>query len=211
MQSMLRCPDVEVLRLAIADLQQTQAAQVTVENGIVTFVSRRLKREWETRESARQRQARCREKKTENGPVTDLSQREVYTGNGIQENAFSENDAPGTGPTIDELFKRFWAVYPRPESLKKARSAFIKARIDEQELVKILEWLAVAMQSEQWQNPSMIPHPATLLNQRRWEAAAPPPPSGGLKIANNQRNTAQSANGIEFDPDKLPGYSKACH
>lgn len=206
MQSMLRCPDVQVFRAAVADLHQTQAAQVTIENGIFTFVSRRLQREWQSRESARERQRACRERKAENGNVTGMSQPAVYD-NGIKEyNDFNENEGGHQAPSIDELFSRFWAVYPRKESLRKAKAAFIKAQISEPLLMEILEWLGQAMLSEQWQNPSMVPHATTLLNQRRWEAA--PPPMGKVTNATNRGSVHESANGIEFDPGKLPGYTQ---
>ena len=209
LQSLLRCPNLETFRLAVADLQQTQAAQVTIENGIITFVSRRLLREWQARESARERQAACRKRKNENAGVTDLSQPAVYTDNGIKEyNLLSENEGAGMPPSPDELFKRFWLIYPRKESLQKARAAFIKARIDENLLVDILEWLGRAIESEQWQNPSMVPHAATLLNQRRWEGAPPPPPLKGVTNGANRGNMRESTKRIEFDPDQLPGYQQ---
>jgi hypothetical protein len=38
----------------------------------------------------------------------------------------------------------------------------------------MLKWLDRGKRSEQWQDRTKIPHPATWLNQRRWEADPPP-------------------------------------
>lgn len=49
-----------------------------------------------------------------------------------------------------------------------------KIRAD-RDLISILDWLELAKKSEQWQDVSKIPHPSTIINQRRWEGSAPPP------------------------------------
>ena len=60
------------------------------------------------------------------------------------------------------------------ESPKTAKSAFLKLNPDAELLAVMLVWLEKAKQSQQWQDKSKIPHPATWLNQRRWEGDPPP-------------------------------------
>jgi hypothetical protein len=67
-------------------------------------------------------------------------------------------------------FESFWEAYPRKVGKKAARKAWERAT-DKPELSIIL--LAVEQQKglEQWKkdNKKWIPHPATWLNQGRWD------------------------------------------
>jgi hypothetical protein len=85
----------------------------------------------------------------------------------------------GNGVRSSQLFAAFWnhAIYPRLESPKAARKAWDKLGVDDVMFTLMLRWLEQARKSEQWQDKSLIPHPATWLNQRRWEGDPPPLPS----------------------------------
>jgi len=67
-------------------------------------------------------------------------------------------------------FDEFWNVYPRKTGKKAARRAWDKAS-DRPPLQEILQTISLAKQSEQWRKDSgmFIPHPATWLNQGRWD------------------------------------------
>jgi hypothetical protein len=54
-------------------------------------------------------------------------------------------------------------AYPR----KVAKGAAVKAWPGDEHLPAILA--ALAWQAKNWTDPKFIPHPATYLNQRRWE------------------------------------------
>ena len=72
---------------------------------------------------------------------------------------------------VNILFDRFWAAYPRHEAKQAALRAFEKLNPDENLLGTILDAVEVQKKSDQWtrDNGQFIPHPATWINQRRWE------------------------------------------
>lgn len=69
------------------------------------------------------------------------------------------------------LFDRFWSVYPRHVNKQGAMKAFDKLKVDEELLEKMITAVERQKKSEQWSrdNGQYIPHPATWLNQHRWE------------------------------------------
>lgn len=68
-------------------------------------------------------------------------------------------------------FDRFWSVYPRKTAKAKARIAFDKAlsKTDVGTMIRAIAWQS---QTEQWMR-GIIPHPATWLNQERWDDEPP--------------------------------------
>lgn len=64
-------------------------------------------------------------------------------------------------------FEEFYKAYPRHIGKKAAWKAYLKSDIP-QRLV-ILVAIERQKRSQQWQDPKYIPHPATWLNQSRWE------------------------------------------
>ena len=65
-------------------------------------------------------------------------------------------------------FQNFWEVYPRRTGKKTALQAWNKINPDN-ELQKImLDAIERNKQTKQWQSRRFIPHPATWLNQERW-------------------------------------------
>lgn len=73
-------------------------------------------------------------------------------------------------------FDRFWAAYPRHTAKDVARKAFAKLNPSEELLTTILTAIDRQKASSQWQRDGgqYIPHPATWLNQRRWEDEVTP-------------------------------------
>jgi uncharacterized protein YdaU (DUF1376 family) len=70
---------------------------------------------------------------------------------------------------VDEGFEAFWESYPRKTGKGAARNAWAKAKLPEIDL--ILSALHKAKKSPDWlkERGAYIPHPATWLNQCRWE------------------------------------------
>lgn len=68
-------------------------------------------------------------------------------------------------------FNEFWKEYPKKVSKQEAIKAFNKLSPDTILLDKILKALSTQKRSSDWtrDNGQYIPHPATWLNQRRWE------------------------------------------
>jgi hypothetical protein len=69
-------------------------------------------------------------------------------------------------------FTAFWAAYPRKTAKDKARLAFPRA-IAKASLATMLAALSRQREWEQWRR-GVIPHPATWLNQARWNDEEPP-------------------------------------
>jgi len=76
----------------------------------------------------------------------------------------------------DELlihFDRFWATYPRKVSKSVAKQVWIKKKLDNKAdiIIADVEKRKVTCGADCWLNErkTFIPHPATYLNQERWE------------------------------------------
>lgn len=82
-------------------------------------------------------------------------------------------------------FSTFWDIYPRKTGKGNAENSFNKIKPDSELLNKMIEAIKQQMKSEQWQKDKgqFIPHPATWLNQKRWEDD---PEIKGLSIINNK-------------------------
>jgi DNA-binding MarR family transcriptional regulator len=77
-------------------------------------------------------------------------------------------------PPISPLacgFDTFWKEYPRKIAKPNALKAYKQLKVDDKLLKAILAGLAKWQETDQWQKDKgrFIPHPATFLNQRRWE------------------------------------------
>lgn len=69
------------------------------------------------------------------------------------------------------LFERFWTAFPRKAGKGAAEKAWAKCRFTESDTERVLSAIRAQSASEQWRKDGgrFIPHPATWLNQRRWE------------------------------------------
>lgn len=78
-----------------------------------------------------------------------------------------------------QMFTEFWAVYPKRAGKVAAEAAWLKLNPSKALQSKILAAIETAKKSRQWQREGgqYIPHPATWLNQRRWEDEAAMPPA----------------------------------
>jgi len=74
-----------------------------------------------------------------------------------------ETTSTGASP---EDFDTFWQAYPR--KVGKA-AAFGKWKSRKPPLTEVLKALEVQKRCEQWQDITLVPHPETWLNQKRWE------------------------------------------
>ncbi len=75
------------------------------------------------------------------------------------------------GSSYSQDFLAFWAAYPRKAGKGAAWRSWLGLRPSSELAQRILEAVAAHSKSEQWQRESgrFIPHPATWLNQKRWE------------------------------------------
>lgn len=92
---------------ALEDLSSTGVAHVTQRNGVVTLICRRLKREHNSRESARLRKQKSREKNTSHTKVTSAyayaSGSERKGGSGERETVELPSGFP---PSVDDAIRR---------------------------------------------------------------------------------------------------------
>ena len=72
---------------------------------------------------------------------------------------------------LTTLFDRFWEKYPKKKAKKRALSIFTKLKPSAQLVDTMLQALEEQKRSKQWTEDEgrYIPHPATWLNQARWE------------------------------------------
>lgn len=68
-------------------------------------------------------------------------------------------------------FESFWSAYPRKVAKPAALKAWSKAKPTDKQIAAILDDVRNRHNSDEWQknDGQFIPHPATYLNQRRWE------------------------------------------
>lgn len=95
---------------------------------------------------------------------TPKEQRRERQGNNINKNVLKN----GNLLYIDH-FDAFYKAYPRKVGKAPARKAFDKLKVTETMLSDIMTAIERDKASKQWQDRQYIPHPATWLNQRRWE------------------------------------------
>ena len=82
-------------------------------------------------------------------------------------------------------FEAFWQAYPRKIGKDAAIRAFAKRRFTEEQRRHVLAAVAVQRGWEQWTRDGgqFIPHPATWLNEGRWQDEAPAVSTGGDRFA----------------------------
>lgn len=95
----------------------------------------------------------------------------------------------------DEMnFEDFWAAYPRKSGKGAARNSFKRART-KAAVEDIFAGLAKFLQAEPWRGDiQFCPHPATWLNQERWDDEYEAP---GSAIDNAILNAARLADSEE--------------
>lgn len=105
----------------------------------------------------------------------------------------------------ENLFDLFWDEYPRKTAKAVAKKSWMKLKPDIELFEKMIAALAWQKQSKQWADDSIIPHPATWLNQRRWEdeppealapSGPPKPPPMSFREQAHQRSQQLRRQGI---------------
>ena len=112
-----------------------------------------------------------------------IEQNETKTLN--NNNNKNENNNKNKKQKTSLLFDRFWDVYPRHVNKQAAMRAFEKLKVDDELLDTILKAIEKQKTSDQWtkDNGQFIPHPATWLNQRRWEDETTKATNGGKTVS----------------------------
>ena len=87
--------------------------------------------------------------------------------------------SPRPRDEIAELFDVFWSTYPRKTAKANALKSWRKIKPDKPLAQRIILAVREQAKTSQWtrDDGQYIPHPATWLNQRRWEDEIEPSPS----------------------------------
>lgn len=74
-------------------------------------------------------------------------------------------------PAEPGLFDEFWQAYPKKKAKDDARKAFAKRKPDRDLLARMIAAIREQVKTPDWQKDGgqFIPHPATWLNDGRWE------------------------------------------
>lgn len=92
----------------------------------------------------------------------------------------TKNQEPVSSGVDLDSFATFWTEYPRKVAKPEAMKAWIKAKPDAELVAAIMAGLRRAKTSRDWtkDDGQFIPHPATWLNQQRWEDESAVPAGG---------------------------------
>lgn len=159
--------------LTITCLTELLGAGVVSRNGSGALFSRRMVRDEENRAKDRKRQQKCREVESSHATVTVLVT--PLSDNDIE--VLDSDSKDSKAFELQEAFERFWTAYPvgRKFDKKKAFATWKRLKPDGlQALLSLSKW----KECKQWQDPNLIPHLSTFLNQERWKAH---PPAEGSK------------------------------
>jgi hypothetical protein len=82
----------------------------------------------------------------------------------------SSSKVSNNGLITPIMFDKFWKIYPRSTNKGKALTAWNKlCNKKDRPTWKVIKYAILdQIESEQWQNPTFIAHPATWLNNSRW-------------------------------------------
>jgi hypothetical protein len=98
-------------------------------------------------------------------------------------------------------FDRFWETYPRKTAKQEAIKAFEKLKPDAMLIETMVKAIERQKQSAQWQEDGgrYIPHPATWINQRRWEDVLPAKGPEKLKVVNAAKYDQREYHESDFE------------
>ena len=125
--------------------------------------------------------------------VNDCLTRKGKEGKGKE----GKEEQPCAGPS-DE-FESFWRLYPRKTARGAALKAWEKLRPDAALRARMAAAVAAQSRSAQWTKDGgqFVPHPATWINQKRWEDEAGPVDSGGRVVGGAAPIPGKYARAIE--------------
>lgn len=143
-----------------ADLEAVNSKVVTASNaGKASARARALKKQQELNERST--------------GVDDQLQRNV---NHIDTDTDTDKKTKSSSPAADDLFPKFWKLYPNKKGKAAAEKAWKKLKVTDDLFNLIAQGLAKQCASQAWTKDGgqFIPHPSTWLNGKRWEDEVKP-------------------------------------
>jgi len=112
-----------------------------------------------------------------NGCSTDVADPLQRNGNHIDTDTDTDKNIKSTPPMAEDLFPKFWKLYPNKKGKAAAQKAWAKLHVTDDLFNLIAQGLARQCVSPGWTKDGgqFIPHPATWLNGKRWEDEIAPP------------------------------------
>ena len=119
----------------------------------------------------------------------------------------TDKNTKSSSPAADDLFPKFWTLYPNKKGKAAAEKAWKKLKVTDDLFTLIAQGLAKQCASQAWLKDSgqFIPHPATWLNGKRWEDEIPSAPTNvhllpvnrhtNFEIRDYKAGTKENANG----------------
>ncbi|PWD04097.1 DUF1376 domain-containing protein [Pseudomonas amygdali pv. lachrymans] len=88
----------------------------------------------------------------------------------------TDKNIKSSSPSADDLFPKFWKIYPNKKGKAAAEKAWKKLKVTDDLFTLIAQGLAKQCASLAWTKDGgqFIPHPATWLNGKRWEDEVQP-------------------------------------
>lgn len=123
--------------------------------------------------------------------VADPLQRNV---NHTDTDTDTDKNTKSSSPAADDLFPKFWTLYPNKKGKAAAEKAWKKLKVTDDLFTLIAQGLAKQCASQAWLKDSgqFIPHPATWLNGKRWEDEIPSAPTNVHLLPVNRHTNFES-------------------
>tara|TARA_Y100000310_G_scaffold310108_1_gene354974 strand:+ start:273 stop:1067 length:795 start_codon:yes stop_codon:yes gene_type:complete len=184
-------------KLVSEDVSTTEAAlkqliefRVCESDGETYIYSRRMVRDEKQRRS--KAEAGSRGGKVSRPPSRPRSKSEAKGGSTTPSSSPSPTPITLKDKDMAIRFDTFWTYWPKKVNKESARKAWAKISPDERLLETMISSILAFQKTEGWTKDSgrYIPHPATWLNNRRWEDEIPKTPEQTLRediIAQNKR------------------------
>ena len=105
-----------------------------------------------------------------------------------------DKNTKSSSPAADDLFPKFWTLYPNKKGKAAAEKAWKKLKVTDDLFTLIAKGLAKQCASQAWLKDSgqFIPHPATWLNGKRWEDEIPSAPTNVHLLPVNRHTNFES-------------------
>lgn len=127
------------------------------------------------------------------GRVHYTTQQETKEEKSTVPSVSSSDDDTEAPADQEEMFLRFWEIYPKKAGKKAALASWKRLRPDASLFAQIIETVSKAKKSEQWQREGgrYVPNPATWINQGRWDDEIEEVDTNGTGA--NQQHTGQDS------------------
>ncbi len=120
----------------------------------------------------------------------------------VLENVSHDTDTDRSAIANDNRFDKFWAIAIRKTGKGNARKALVRALTKTSEHHLAAAWRAANQAWATWPDRSKVPHPATWLNQERWDDEPPQPHATSSKTLNALDRATQME--MTDDTSRLP-------